>query len=134
MIAINDTTAFAGLDFEQNNGTRVIPSSFEILALISNNALVNTAIITSFKNLLVDISDSCIGMTFKFPFVSESVKTKAQQVFKAIGFYRNTLVYIQFTLNVNALNEGTTMSINRLHDITNYNDKAYNAFHNNSWV
>lgn len=132
MIAINDTTSFSGLDLEQNNGLRLmIPNSFEINLLIPNNTFVNTAITTAFKNLLVDISNSCTGV---FASVSENVKTRASQMFNTIGFYRNPSGTIQFMLNTDALNQGTSMIINLLHDITNYNDKAYNAFHNNSWA
>jgi hypothetical protein len=131
MIAINDTTSFSGLDFEQNNGLRLIPNSFEINLLIPNNSFVNTAITTVFKNLLVDISNSCSGLIVS---VSENVKTRASQMFNTIGFYKNSSGTIQFMLNVNALDQGTSMIINSLHDIINYNDKAYNSFHNNSWA
>jgi hypothetical protein len=131
MIAINDTTSFSGLDLEQNNGLSLIPNSFEINLLIPNNTFVNTTITTAFKNLLVDISNSCTGV---FASVSENVKTRASQMFNTIGFYRNPTGTIQFMLNTDALNQGTSMIINLLHDITNYNDKAYNAFHNNSWA
>jgi hypothetical protein len=131
MIAINDTTSFSGLDFEQNNVFNLIPSSSEINLLIPNNTFVNTAITTTFKNLLVDISNSCIGV---FASVSENVKNRASQMFNTIGFYRNSSGTIQFMLNTDALNQGTSMIINFLHDIKNYNDKAYNAFHNNSWA
>ena len=129
MIAINDTGAFAGLSFVESQLLTVTPNAFEIQALIGATTFVNSQITTAFKNLLIDISNTCLNPNpLTFPSISVNVKNQASLMFTSTGFHKNSSGVIAFTMATNALDIGTTMIIDRLHDITNFNDKAANAF------
>ena len=126
MIAINDTTAFSGLDIVEAQSTIVIPNLFE-LGLIGSSVFTNAAITTAFKTLLSDISTAILLPNF-LETVSKNVKSNASKMFNDIGFSKNANGTISFTAASNALDIGTIQIINKLHDINNFNAIATNAF------
>jgi len=127
--AVTNASALAYLSIEQieNNNTPLIPTGYQIQTLISSNEFVNTEITTAFKNLLIQISLES-GYLFL-----PSLINKISQMFHRIGFYRDN-GSIHFQANIEALDVGTDMIINNLNNFTDFQEVAYNAFHNNTWA
>ena len=131
MIAITDASAYLGVEYVGTNNAIIIPTQAEIQTLIGSNEFINTAITMAFKNLLIRISNESV--TSGIYLQPAQVITRISQMFNTIGFYYNNGI-INFQINTNALDSGTTMIINNLHQLEDYQDIAYNAFHNNSWA
>lgn len=109
-----------------------IPSEEKIQLLIEPSEFINSAITTAFKNLLIQISNESIynGLYLK----PALLISKISHMFNRVGFYKDNNGTTQFSANEDALDAGTEMIINELNGYTNFQDIAYNAFHNNSWA
>lgn len=128
MITITDASAFSNLQFVQNN-TQVIPTQSQITSLIGSSVFVNSIITTAFKNLLIDISNTCLNVNS----TSNVIKNAASSMFILIGFSKNNAGIISFNVAPNALDLGTKSIINSVNDLTSFREKAYAAFHGNNW-
>ena len=115
---------------------RVIPTAFEINT-IGASAFINQTITDAVKDLLVEISDACLG-TSAFPlnalFITDSIRTRASQMFNTFGFYITPAGAISYQQNAQAFEIGTRAIIELVHNFSTFRDMANNAFHGNSWA
>lgn len=127
---MTNINSFSDLEFVKVPGF-LIPSEIEINTLIGTNDFGDALITSSFKNLLIRISNEIlVGV----PYTSSIIKSQASRMFNRIGFYYNSNSVLKFIVNDNALDVATDIIINDLNDLTTFQKVAYNAFHNNSWA
>lgn len=132
MIAITDTSAFSGLEFVETPSPFLIPSESEIENLVPANAFINATVTTAFKTLLKRMSTESLDPTFGTLIQPNSLLTKISGFFNAIGFYFDSGV-VSYLQNAFDLDFHTSEIINNINNYTSFQEKAYKAFHDNTW-
>jgi hypothetical protein len=132
MIAVTDTSAFSSLEFVETPSPFLIPSESEIENLVPANAFINASVTTAFKTLLKRISTESVDPTLGTYLQPNTLLTKVSGFFNGVGFYFNSGV-VSYLQNAFDLDFHTSEIINTVNNYTSFQEKAYKAFHDNSW-